>query len=67
MVATVGYTKFKPGTKVHLRLKDGRTLEGRYVDTRQGCLGLIGVLEDGREGFCMIPKRLIAFVRKDGA
>ena len=66
MVAAIGYTKFKPGTKVHVRLKDGRTLEGRYVDTRQGCFGMIAVLEDGREGLCAIPKRLIAFTRRNG-
>lgn len=67
MVATVKPVKFEPGKKVHVRLKDGRTLEGRYVDTQHGCFGMIAVLEDGREGLCALPKRLIAFVRKNGA
>lgn len=66
MVAAVGFTKFKKGTRVVICLKTGERAHGSFLAATHGMVAILTQDSIGREGTLIMPKKAIAFMRADG-
>lgn len=67
MVAAVGFTRFKKGTRIVICLKDGQRVRGEYVGAHDGAVAIATCDPTGRAGTLIMPKKAIAFMRADGS